>query len=75
MKKEAASVGAVKLKSHTLIVTKTVNTPFSVKLVHALQGLNELQDLIPLPIKDQLPETKAVYFELKFKLTPEILLA
>lgn len=34
------------------------NSPFSVKLVHALQRLNKLQDLIPLPIKHQLPETE-----------------
>lgn len=38
----------------------TVNAPFPVKLVHALQRLNELQDLIPLAIKHKLPETKEI---------------
>lgn len=45
-----------------LTAIHTVNTPFSVKLIHALQRLNELQDLIPLAIKHQLPETKTVHF-------------
>lgn len=53
-------------------MTRTVNTPFSIKLIHALQRLNELQDLIPLPIKHQLPETKTVCFQ---QLTPGILFA
>lgn len=30
--------------------------PFPVKLIHTLKGLNELEDLIPLAVKDQLPE-------------------
>lgn len=40
----------------------TVNAPFPVKLVHALQRLNELQDLIPLAIKHELPETKEIWW-------------
>lgn len=38
-------------------VTHTVNPPCSVKLIHALQRLDELQDLIPLAIQHQLSET------------------
>lgn len=37
----------------------TPNAPFSVKFIHELQRLNELQNLIPLAIQHQLPETKA----------------
>ena len=44
---------------HTVM---TVNSPFSVKLIHALQRLNELQDLVPLAIKHQLPETETAHF-------------
>lgn len=45
-----------------LKVIHAVNTPFSVKLIHALQRLNELQDLVPLAIEHQLPETKSGLF-------------
>lgn len=37
----------------------TPNTPSSVKFIHELQRLNELQNLIPLAIQHQLPETEA----------------
>lgn len=36
-----------------------LNAPPSVKFIHELQWLNELQNLIPLAIQHQLPETKA----------------
>lgn len=39
-------------------------SPFSVKLVHALQRLNELQDFIPLAIENKLPETKTTAYKL-----------
>lgn len=35
------------------------NAPPPVKFIHELQRLNELQNLIPLAIQHQLPETKA----------------
>ena len=40
-----------------LTVIHAVNTPFSVKLIHALQRLNELQHFVPLAIEHQLPAT------------------
>lgn len=43
-----------------LTVIHKVYIPFSVKLIHALQRLNELQDLIPLAIEHQLPVSKMV---------------
>lgn len=42
--------------------TTELNKPFSIKFIHALQRLNELQDFIPLTIKNQLPNKKKIHF-------------
>lgn len=46
--------GLWRIRRGQIIWTGVLYSPFLVKLVHALQWLNKLQDFIPLPIQNQL---------------------